>query len=639
MPFRPAALLIAAIMLRPGTPLLGAQADSTQWTLSYAGRVAGQMVRWREADGGIGLFLEYNDRGRGPRTTSRIRLDARGWPVAIETDGHDYWKNPVRIRSRVPTEDSARTFRLADLERSVSVPWLVRALRASTGGTIPVRLSDSSRANLATMREVERLQVRADNGTRQEVVLVAVRWGGRTQSRVWLDAQGDLFASIGFQSTVRKGWLASLPALIEVEEHLAGAKMAESAARILARPAEAVAVTGVSVVDVNSGSVRHGMTILSVGSSIVSVQPDGSAALPAGARQVDGTGKFAMPGLWEMHAHHGSPNDFYARNRLATGVLAARDLVGTLPSVHSIVRRREAVDAGREIGLRMVISGFIDGPAENTGPTSVLVETADSARGAIRNYKRLGYNQIKIYSSLKPSLVPSIIQEAHKLGLRVSGHIPAFMTAEQAVLAGLDEINHANFLMLNFFGDTIDSRGTDRFYVPAEQGPSIDIGSERVQRFIRLLKDRKVVVDPTLCIFKAQWTRDEGGIPVRAGYDRAHYRRGYERMEQLVVALHRAGVRLVAGTDNACSVHDELEIYASAGIPVPDLLRMATLGAAEVTGQDRRLGSITPGKLADYILLDADPVADIRNLRKLHLIVKDGIPLEPQTIAGSTDWP
>jgi hypothetical protein len=518
---RPAVLFFAALLLR--FPVgLSAQTDTTHWTLSYGGRVAGQMYRWREADSSFGLFLEYNDRGRGPRTTSRIRLDQRGWPVALESDGHDYWKNPVRIRYQAPTEVSVEGFRLADLERSVSIPWLVRALRAAPGGTIPVRLSDSGRANLATMREVERVRVRADGGGEQEVVLAAVRWGGRTQSRVWLDSEGELFASIGFQSVVRKGWLAALPALIEVEERLAGAKMAESAAKILARPARSVAVTGVSVIDVKTGTVRHGMTIFSVDSTIVAVRPDDQMAVPAGTHLVDGKGKFAMPGLWEMHAHHGSPNDFYARNRLATGILAARDLVGTLPAVHSILRRREAVDAGREIGLRMVISGFIDGPAENTGPTSVLVETDDSARSAVRNYKRLGYNQIKIYSSLKPALVPAIIQEAHQQGLRVSGHIPAFMTAEQAVLAGLDEINHANFLMLNFFGDTIDTRGTDRFYVPAEQGPSIEIGSERVQRFIRLLKDRKVVVDPTLCIFKGQWTDDSGGIPVRAGYDRAH---------------------------------------------------------------------------------------------------------------------
>ena len=631
-----AGFVVAALAsFAPGD--VAAQTDTTRWTLSYSGRVAGRLLRWQESDGEFGVFHEYNDRGRGPRTTSRVRLDERGWPIAVETDGHDYWKNPVTIRRQAPG-DASRVFDLADLERTVSIPWLVRALRGTSEGTLPVRLSDSGRANLATMREVERLRVRSDDGAEQEVVLVAVRWGGRTQSRVWLDARADLFASIGFQSVVRAGWLASLPTLIEAEERLAGARMAETAATILRRPAPTVAVTGVSLVDVRTGTIRPSMTILSRGSLIQAVAPDGRVTLPPGTHQVDGTGKFAMPGLWEMHAHHGSPNDFYARNRLAIGVLAARDLVGTLPAVHSIHRRREAVNAGREIGLRMVISGFIDGPAENTGPTSVLVETEDSARRVVREYKRLGYDQIKIYSSLKPSLVPVIIQEAHEQGLRVSGHIAAFMTAEQAVRAGLDEINHANHLILNFFGDTIDSRGTDRFYVPAEQGPSLEIGSERVQSFIRLLADRRVVVDPTLCIFKGQWT-GENGIPVRPGYDRDHYRRGYQRMEELVVAMHRAGVRLVAGTDNACTVHDELEIYAGAGIPIPDLLRMATLGAAEVTGQERRLGSITTGKLADYILLEADPTTDIRNLRKVHLIVKDGIPLAPGTLAGSTDWP
>jgi hypothetical protein len=194
---------------------VAAQSDTTRWTLSYSGRVAGRLVRWRESDGAFGVFHEYNDRGRGPRTTSRIRVDERGWPLAVEADGHDYWKNPVKVRRQAPQE-APRVFDLADLERSVSIPWLVRSLRGTTQGTLPVRLSDSGLANLATMREVERLRVRSDDGAEQEVLLVAVRWGGRTQSRIWLDARDDLFAMIGFQSVVRAGWLASLPTLIDL---------------------------------------------------------------------------------------------------------------------------------------------------------------------------------------------------------------------------------------------------------------------------------------------------------------------------------------------------------------------------------------------------------------------------------------
>jgi hypothetical protein len=339
-----------------------------------------------------------------------------------------------------------------------------------------------------------------------------------------------------------------------------------------------------------------------------------------------------------MHAHLSGPNDQYARVRMAGGVLASRDLVGTQPSVHSIHRRREAIRAGREIGLEMVISGFIDGPAENTGPTSALVATEDSARAIVRNYAAMGYDQIKIYSSLRPELVPVIVEEATRHGLRVSGHVPAFMTAEQGVRAGMSEINHANFLMLNFFGDTIDTRGTDRFYLPMEQWPSIDIDSERVQAFIRLLRERNIILDPTLCIFKAQWGQP-GGFPARDGYTLEHYRGGYQRMEELVMAMYRGGIRLVAGTDNSCTVQDELAIYAGMGIPTWDLLRMATIDAAVVTGRAATLGSIVPGKTADFILLDADPSVDIANTRRVSLILKGGVPLTPAVLRGGTEWP
>jgi imidazolonepropionase-like amidohydrolase len=202
----------------------------------------------------------------------------------------------------------------------------------------------------------------------------------------------------------------------------------------------------------------------------------------------------------------------------------------------------------------------------------------------------------------------------------------------------MSEINHANFLMLNFFGDTIDTRGTDRFYLPMEQWPSIDIDSERVQAFIRLLRERNIILDPTLCIFKAQWGQP-GGFPARDGYTLEHYRGGYQRMEELVMAMYRGGIRLVAGTDNSCTVQDELAIYAGMGIPTWDLLRMATIDAAVVTGRAATLGSIVPGKTADFILLDADPSADIANTRRVSLILKGGVPLTPAVLRGGTEWP
>jgi len=625
------------LALLVGTPdRLGAQVprDTVRWTLSFQGRVSGAMHRWAGADGSVGFFLEYNDRGRGPRTTSLVALDPRGWPTAITVDGVDYRKNPVAVRWTAPGGPPA-AFNTTGLDPWMAMPLLARAVAASPGRTVPV---DGAENAAATARVAHREPVRSDDGREQVVSLVALSWGGAVRGRIWVDTEGELFAVVGWQSLVRQGWQAALPSLILAEERLAAGPMAASAAELLRRPALHVAVTNVNLVDVNTSTIRPGTTILMRESRIVATGPDGTLRIPAGTHLVDGAGRWALPGLWEMHAHHGGGGDQYARSRMAQGILAARDLVGTLPAVHSVHRRREAVRAGREVGLEMVLSGFIDGPAENTGPTSVLVSTEDSARSAVRGYAAMGYDQIKTYSSLDPRLLPAIVDEAARHGLRVSGHIPAFMTAEQAVRAGMSEVNHANFLMLNFFGDTIDTRGTDRFYVPMEQWPSIEVASPRVQAFVRLLRERSVVVDPTLCIFRAQWGQP-GGFPARNGYTLEHYRQGYRRMEELVMELWRGGVRLVAGTDNACAVQDELAIYAGMGIPAWDLLRMATIDAAVVTGRARELGSIVPGKTADFILLDGDPSADIANTARVSLVVKGGVPLAPERIRGATEWP
>ena len=620
----------------PTTVMAQSRGDTVHYTLSYQGRRSGELRWWVGSDGTVNSFLEYNDRGRGPRTMTVITLDSRGWPTGISIDGHDYRKNPVAFRWSAPTGNRPAAFQIGDLDSWVGMHLLGRAAIAAqaAGESVPL---EPNRAIVTASKATTEI-VGSGTGETQEVTLLALSWGGSTRARLWVDKSGDLFAVVGWQSLVRAGWESALPALISREADLAARAMAAAADTLLRRPSQYLAITGVNMVDVNLRTVNSGTTILIKDQTILSAGPDGAVRLPAGTEILAGNGRWAMPGLWDMHTHMGSPNDSYGRNRMAIGVLGTRDLLGTLPSVHAIHARRQAVREGREIGPEMVISGFIDGPAENTGPTSVLVATEDSARKVVRNYAAMGYDQIKTYSSLNPALLPVIIDEARQHGLRVSGHIPAFMTAEQAVIAGMSEINHANFLMLNFFGDTIDTRGTDRFYLPMERWPEIDVKSESVQRFIRLVRERGVVLDPTLCIFKAQWGQP-GGFPPRNGYTVEHYRQGYRRMEELVMEFYRAGVRLMAGTDNSCQVQDELIIYAGLGIPNWDLIRMATIDAAMLTGRGRTLGSLVAGKQADFILLDGDPTVDIANTKRVSLIIKNGIPLQPAQLRGGANWP
>ena len=170
-----------------------------------------------------------------------------------------------------------------------------------------------------------------------------------------------------------------------------------------------------------------------------------------------------------MHAHVGDNDGLL---NLAAGVTTVRDLAN---DTDTLLARRQRIADGKEIGTRIVIAGIIDGRGPYQGPTKVLVSTEAEARAAVDNYKRLGYVQIKIYSSVPPALVPAIIDEAHKNGLRVSGHIPAEMTAAQCVKLGYDEIQHINFLVLNFFPEIKNTNTIARLTKPGELAAGLDL--------------------------------------------------------------------------------------------------------------------------------------------------------------------
>jgi imidazolonepropionase-like amidohydrolase len=330
---------------------------------------------------------------------------------------------------------------------------------------------------------------------------------------------------------------------------------------------------------------------------------------------------------------------------------------GTLPET---ARRWARGDA---LGPRLLMSGFIDGPGPFTGPTGTVVGTLPEALAQIDRYADSGYVQIKVYSSIDTAFVAPMAARAHARGLRMSGHVPNGMTAERFVRAGVDEVQHANFLLLNFLADSAgDTRTPARFTVPARLGALLDLRADSVQRFIGLLRERGIVSDPTLVAFEDMLTdrpgvvspmwapiidrmppqiqralrAGGGGLPVPEsppGMD-ARYRASFATMQAMVRALYEAGVRVVAGTDNAPGwpLHHELELYVQAGIPAPAVLRIATLGAAQVMHRDRDLGTVAEGKLADFVLVDGDPTARISDVRRTWLVVKSGVVYRPDEL-------
>ncbi|HTM57299.1 MAG TPA: amidohydrolase family protein, partial [Candidatus Udaeobacter sp.] len=416
------------------------------------------------------------------------------------------------------------------------------------------------------------------------------------------------------------------------------------ARRIAHSPAGAFAFEHARLFDTEHGAALSGRTVVIQGHRIAAVGEDGRVAIPAGAEVIDATGRTLLPGLWDMHVHL-SPSD--GLMHMACGVTSVRDMGN---DIDILARIRKQWDAGTEVGPRVIPAGLIDGRGPFQGPTKVLADSLPEAMAAVDRYADLGYAQIKIYSSVHPELVPAIAAEAHRRGLRVSGHVPAFMTAEQFIRAGVDEIQHMNFIFLNFMADSIlDTRSTARFTFPARLSAGLDLHSARVQQFIQLMHDRRIVLDPTLGVFEGLFTDrpgeishtigitgdrlpiqvrrgfTTGGLAVPPGMD-ARYRDSFQRMLEMTKALHEGGVTIVAGTDGMAGfmLHRELELYVRAGLTPAEVLQIATLSAARVMKRDADLGSIAPGKLADVILVDGNPDQRIEDIRKVELVMKDG---------------
>jgi imidazolonepropionase-like amidohydrolase len=259
-----------------------------------------------------------------------------------------------------------------------------------------------------------------------------------------------------------------------------------------------------------------------------------------------------------------------------------------------------------------------------------------------------------MYSSIKPELVPVIIDEAHKNGLRVSGHIPANMIASQCVKLGFDEIQHVNFLVLNFFPEVKDTQTRARLTEPAKLAAQLDLDSPEVQAFAHLLKEHGTTLDPTMSVFEndilsrpteipvtyapifrrlpTQVRRSmlSGGLPVPDGMDTT-FKQSFANMVKLVGLLYKAGIPIEAGTGSLAdfTLHRELELDAQAGIPPAEVLKLATLGAARIMKRDAELGSIAPGKFADLVLINGNPATSISDVRKTALVMKDGILYHP----------
>lgn len=611
-------------------------------------------------DGSRQVVYAFNDRGRGPLLKTKSVLDIRGVPASVATDGNDYFKSPIVERFSVADGTASWKNKVEEGTRRLSGPafyvsqsgppeelaQLARALLGASDGRLRLLPQGEARISRAGVRKI------AKGMESLTVTQYAISGLGFLPTNVWLDENGELFAALdSWSSLIKEGWESAVEALKADQEARAGARRADQARRLRRIPSGMLVLEHANIFDAARARMRPGTTILVSGNRIAAVGDDGSVKIPPGAEVIDAAGRAVLPGLWDMHTH---PDEDDGILYLAAGVTSVRDMAAELDDP----ARFRPFETGEAIGPRVTFAGIIDGRGPFQGPTKTLVDTEAEARAAVRTMAAAGFPQVKIYSSVKPGLVAAIAEEAHRHGMRVSGHIPAFMTAEQAVREGYDEIQHMNMLFLNFLFEKVqDTRTPARFTAVAENAAAIDLDSGRVRAFLTLLAKRKVAVDPTLGAFEKLFVDRpgqvalsfnavadrmpplvrrgflEGGLPVPDGQD-ARYREAFRAMGRMLMRLRSEGIPIVAGTDGLAgfSLPRELELYVEAGIPTPEVLRMATLGAARVARRDDRLGSIEEGKLADLIVVDGDPAARIADIRRLRLVVRDGAVLDPDAL-------
>ena len=633
-------------------------AHAKHWSALMMGALAGQQAIWTTPDGKLHAFFQFNDRGRGPKTTTVLTLDANGFPSSEITEGNDYLKADVHEEFSVDAGTASWKNKAEQGQKKIAGQnFYVSMYGPPEESALLVRAALANQGRLALLPEGEArvTKVRESEveggGKKQRVTLYSVTGLDFSPNYVWLDESRQFFAAGSrWFMVVREGWEASQDTLLKIQNEMNEQRAGDIAKRLAHRPEKGVLFQHANVFDAETGKILADQDVLVAGNKISSV--NSAKKYDAGELKqfqlIDASRKTLIPGLWDMHAHV-SENDGLLN--LAAGVTTVRDLAN---DIDTLLARRKRIQDGTELGTRIILAGIIDGPGPYQGPTKVLAATEAEARAAVDNYVKLGYVQIKIYSSLKPDLVPAIIDEAHKNGLRVSGHIPAMMTASQCVKLGFDEIQHVNFLALNFFPEVKDTQTRARLTEPAKLAAGLDLDSAEVQAFAHLLKEHGTTLDPTMSIFEDQYVSRPGevsvayapvfgrlptqvrrgmlagGLQVPEGMDDT-YKKSAANMVKLVGLLYRAGIPIEAGTDALAgfTLHRELELDVQAGIPPAEVVKLATLGAARIMKKDAELGSISPGKLADLVLIDGNPAANISDVRKTALVMKDGVLYKP----------
>lgn len=606
----------------------------------------------------------FQDRGTQVTLAASYRLGPDGAPRRFDAWGDTSRLSRIDERFTLEADGSLSLSRLGEapsIARPAS-PFVIAPGYAPMLGQDLMLRAWVARGRPATMtlapagtltieaRGKETYELEGKRVTLEHVSVRGLVWG---REDAWLDDAGRLAAVVTRDAefdhfeAAREGFLAILPELV-ARAGADGMAWLSEIGRSAARGAGGgvVALVGADLIDGTGRAPVRDAVVVVDGETIVAAGPRASTLpkVPAGATTVDVSGKTILPGLWDMHAHVQQVEQGAAY--LAAGVTTVRDLGNILEFVTGM---RDAIDAGKGLGPRILVSGIVDGEGARALGTVRIKAKADIAP-VLDRLKRAGCLEVKLYSSVNPSLVKAIADEAHKRGLRVVGHVPSGMNVLEALAAGYDGVNHVSFLF-----DPLFAPGESEKLSSEARGKRIidaDFKAPPLSQVIRAFVAKKAELDDTLPLYDlmshtdeenarrepglAKMPRELRGLFEGARPEEAARRAAvFNKYLAIVRELHRAGVPIVAGTDISVpghSVHRALELYVEAGFTPMEAIQAATIVPARVMRLDKQAGTVEPGKRADLVVVAGNPLADIRDVRKVATVVARGKMYDPASL-------
>ena len=600
----------------------------------------------------IAIDYDFKNNGRGPTIMEHVSFGEGGIPVAWTVTGSTTFGNAADESFTLKDGHAAWTDATGSSTADIAGPALyINQFGSPYGVFIAARvLLDAPDMTMAalpagalTIKEMERLTATGDAGD-VGLVTYAISGAGLNPNYFILDDENKFFAFItpGF-SAIREGYEGEDERLRGLAAKYGAERYAGIQAKVAHNYDAPVRIRNVRLFDPATQGMTEPVSVVVTGDRIASI--DAADADGAdGEVEIDGDGGSLVSGLYDMHGHMGENS---ALLNVAAGVTSVRDMGNNNEVLDALI---EKIDAGTLVGPRITRSGFIEGKSPFSSNNGIVVESEEEGLAAVREYADKGFYQIKLYNSMNGDWAPALVAEAHRLGMPVAGHVPAFSNANAMIRAGFDEMTHINQIMLGWVLEEGEDTRTLLRLTALKRLPDLDLSSAPVTETLDLMVENETAMDPTMAIHEYLLLARNGEM--RAGAvdyidhmpaevqrnskvalaaietpeEDAAYRGAYDKIMETMRMMKDRGIFIVAGTDlgGAFELHREIEIYQDMGFTAPELLRRATYDMAEYLGQSDDLGSIEAGKYADFFLVPGDPTTDLKAIKTISMVSRGG---------------